>query len=226
MRFVFLLPQWVNWQALWDKWVVCSGSEAKMLLHCCFCSAVAIMSHTVVFPFCDVFEIHFEFLGGQNCPIRWLGGWGGAPTDLGNRTGVVKGPGATWALLLMEMWQMASCSLGRRTLSDPWHAQQLARKPTMWKKTKWLTLLTVVKLVELTSFRLPLAKHQVVSDVPIGVIGRLPLEDDLGRGVGWRDGVQRDRRFWGNRAEQVLTMRSSGCYIRLWTNYHLEGRRK
>lgn len=54
----------------------------------------------------------------------------------------------------------------------------------MWKETKWLTLLTVVELVELTRFRLPLAKHQVVSDVSIRVVGRFPLEDDLGRGVG------------------------------------------
>lgn len=124
-------------------------------------------------------------------PIRWLRdkSWSG------HRTGVAKSPGARRALLLMEMWQMTSCSVSRRTQSNPWHAQALTRESIMWKGTKWLTLLTVVELVELTRFRLPLAKNQVVGDVSIGVVGRLPLEDDLGRGVGWRDGVQRDGRF-------------------------------
>lgn len=52
------------------------------------------------------------------------------------------------------------------------------------QQTMWLTLLTVVKLVKLTGFRLALAKDQVVSDVSVGIVGRFPLEDDLGRGVG------------------------------------------
>lgn len=47
-----------------------------------------------------------------------------------------------------------------------------------------LTFLTVVKLVKLAGFTLALAKNQVVSDVAIGVIGRFPLEDDLGGRVG------------------------------------------
>lgn len=61
----------------------------------------------------------------------------------------------------------------------------------------WLTLLAVVKLVKLAGLGLTLAKDQVVSDVAVGVIGRFPLEDDLGGGVGGRNGVQRYRRFWG-----------------------------
>lgn len=48
----------------------------------------------------------------------------------------------------------------------------------------WLTFLTVVKLVKLAGFRLALAKDQVVSDVPVGLIGRFPLQDDLGGRVG------------------------------------------
>lgn len=56
----------------------------------------------------------------------------------------------------------------------------------------WLTLLTVVKLVKLAGFRLALAVDQVVSDVAVGVIGRFPLEDDLGGRVGRGNGVQRD----------------------------------
>lgn len=62
----------------------------------------------------------------------------------------------------------------------------------------WLTLLTVVKLVELAGFRLALAEDQVVGDVAVGVVGRFPLEDDLGGRVGRGDGVQRDRRFCGD----------------------------
>lgn len=47
-----------------------------------------------------------------------------------------------------------------------------------------LTFLTVVKLVKLAGFVLALAEHQVVSDVPVGLVGRLPLQDDLGGRVG------------------------------------------
>lgn len=50
--------------------------------------------------------------------------------------------------------------------------------------TAWLTFLTVVKLVKLAGFRLALAKDQVVSDVPVGFVGRFPLQDDLGGRVG------------------------------------------
>lgn len=69
-----------------------------------------------------------------------------------------------------------------------------------------LTFLTVVKLVQLTGFRLALAKDQVVSDVPVGLIGRFPLQDDLGGRVGGRNGVQRNRRFWRDIAEIVKQM--------------------
>lgn len=48
----------------------------------------------------------------------------------------------------------------------------------------WLTFLTVVKLVKLTGFRLALAEDQVVGDVPVGFIGKFPLQDDLGGRVG------------------------------------------
>lgn len=64
-----------------------------------------------------------------------------------------------------------------------------------------LTLLAVVKLVKLAGLRLALAKNQVVSDVAVGVIGRFPLEDDLGGRVGRRNGVQWDRGFWGDITE-------------------------
>lgn len=66
----------------------------------------------------------------------------------------------------------------------------------------WLTLLAVVKLVKLAGLGLTLAKDQVVSDVAVGVIGRFPLEDDLGGGVGGRNGVQRYRRFWGEKSQK------------------------
>ena len=61
--------------------------------------------------------------------------------------------------------------------------------------TMRLTLLTVVELVELDGFRLPLTEDQVVGDVTVGVVGRFPLEDDLGGRVGRGNGVQRDRGF-------------------------------
>lgn len=174
MSFVFLPPQWVNWQALWDKWVVCSGCKAAVLFCCGDCVSYGV--------FCT----YISSIWVVKIPPS---------DDWGTRAGVAKSPGARRALLLMETWHTTSWFLGRRTQSNPWHAQALTREQTMWKETKWLTLLTVVELVELTRFRLPLAKNQVVSDVSIGVVGRFPLEDDLGRGVGWRDGVQRDGRF-------------------------------
>lgn len=59
-------------------------------------------------------------------------------------------------------------------------------------QTMWLTLLTVVKLVELAGFGLALAEDQVVSDVAVGVVGRFPLKDDLGGRVGRGNGVQWD----------------------------------
>lgn len=64
-----------------------------------------------------------------------------------------------------------------------------------------LTFLAVVKLVKLTGFGLALAEDQVVSDVTIQVIGRFPLQDDLGGRVGRRNGVQRDRRLWKDTVE-------------------------
>lgn len=67
-----------------------------------------------------------------------------------------------------------------------------------------LTFLTVVKLVKLAGFRLALAEDQVVSDVPVGVVGRFPLQDDLGGGVGGRNGVQRNRRLWKNTVEMFI----------------------
>lgn len=69
---------------------------------------------------------------------------------------------------------------------------QEADTTTGQPQTMWLTLLTVVKLVKLAGFRLALAVDQVVSDVAVGVIGRFPLEDDLGGRVGRGNGVQRD----------------------------------
>lgn len=55
-----------------------------------------------------------------------------------------------------------------------------------------LTLLAVVKLVELGGLRLALVNDQVVSDVAVGVTGRFPFEDDLRGRVGGRDGVRWD----------------------------------
>lgn len=79
------------------------------------------------------------------------------------------------------------CSLSRK---KPRHTKQSVTRKTSHtgandvEQTMWLTLLTVVELVKLTGFRLTLAKDQVVSDVSVGIVGRFPLEDDLGRGVG------------------------------------------
>lgn len=69
------------------------------------------------------------------------------------------------------------------------------KKNSTQPQTMWLTLLAVVKLVELAGFRLALAEDQVVSDVAVGVIWRFPLENDLGRRVGRGNGVQRDGGF-------------------------------
>lgn len=78
-----------------------------------------------------------------------------------------------------------------------------------------LTFLTVVKLVKLTGFGLALAEDQVMSDVTIRVIGRFPLQDDLGGRVGRRNGVQRDRRFWKDNVEV-----SNKCVLVLFKLIH------
>lgn len=54
-----------------------------------------------------------------------------------------------------------------------------------------LTLQAVVKFREVTVLRLLMASDPVVGDVAIGIGGRLPLQDDLRRGVRGGDGVQR-----------------------------------
>lgn len=180
MSFVFFFPSGSTGRPCEIKEVFVHGVKLLVFFSLCGCVWYSDFFCTI----CSFWMVKIP-------PIRWLRdkSWSG------HRAGVAKSPGARWALLLMEMWQITSCSLSWRTQSNPWHAQALTREPIMWKETKWLTLLTVVELVELTRFRLPLAKNQVVSDVSIGVVGRLPLEDDLGRGVGWRDGVQRDGWF-------------------------------
>lgn len=43
-----------------------------------------------------------------------------------------------------------------------------------------LTFQAVIEFIELTVLCLLLPVHQVVCDVPVGLRGRLPLEDDLG----------------------------------------------
>lgn len=66
-------------------------------------------------------------------------------------------------------------------------------RPTLQTLSLICTLLAVVELVVRDVLILLLAVDDVVGDVAVGVGGRLPLENDLGGGVGPGNGVQRYR---------------------------------